>query len=132
MSTRDVIYIIDDDQIYQFTTKKALEILGFQNKIKSFLDGEEAMNFISNNIENEEELPDIIFLDINMPIMNGYEFLDEFLSVNSKFTKKVTIHLVSSSVDQVDIDKAEKNSHIASYITKPIKIEKLKTILDNF
>lgn len=125
------ICIVDDDEIYKFTVVKTLESLDLDKNIKAFADGEEAFDFLINNLNNEQELPDVILLDINMPIMDGFEFMEEYIKIKPKVGKKITIYMVSSSVDPVDIEKAKSFSEISDYIIKPIKPGELRTIITN-
>lgn len=130
MNTPVNICIVDDDDIYQFTVIKTLELLEFEKNIQVFSDGEEALEFLLNNLDKNEELPDVIFLDINMPIMDGYQFMEEYVKIKSKLGKKTVIYMVSSSVDPVDIEKAKRISDISDYIIKPIEPGKLKSIME--
>lgn len=121
--------IVDDDDIYQYTITKTIQILGLPHKTSVFSDGEEALNFILANTENDSELPDIILLDINMPIMDGFQFMEEFEKIESKLNKEISIYMVSSSVDPVDIEKAKNIPAITDYIIKPLKPGDLKDIM---
>ncbi|MFY0712812.1 response regulator [Seonamhaeicola sp. NFXS20] len=123
------ICIIDDDDIYQFTVIKTLESLKLAKKIIAFSDGEEALNFFIENLNKSTELPDVVLLDINMPIMDGFQFMEEYVKIKPKVGKKIIIYMVSSSVDPVDIKKAKSISEISDYIIKPIKSGELKSIL---
>jgi len=131
MNNKYNICIIDDDDIYQYTIIKILQSLKLNKKIIAFSDGEEALDFLIDNLYNDEELPDVIFLDINMPIMDGFQFIEEYVKLKPKWNKKITIYMVSSSVDPVDIEKAKNISEISDYIIKPIKAGELKTIMAN-
>ncbi|MFD2541992.1 response regulator [Lacinutrix gracilariae] len=122
--------IVDDDDIYQFTIKKTIQSLNYAKSVLAFSDGEEALQFMMDNISNEEDLPDIILLDINMPIMDGFQFMDEFIKIKPKLSKKITIYMASSSVDETDIKKAHQISEISDYIIKPIKQGKIKSIIE--
>ncbi|WP_055437438.1 response regulator [Lacinutrix algicola] len=122
--------IVDDDDIYQFAIKKTIESLNLTQKIIAFSDGEEALNFMIENLNNDEELPDVILLDINMPIMDGFQFMEEYIQIKPKLGKKITIYMVSSSVDQTDIDRANRISDVSDYIIKPIKPGKIKSIIE--
>ncbi|WP_289046507.1 response regulator [uncultured Olleya sp.] len=124
------ICIVDDDEIYKFTVVKILKSIGFDKNIMAFSDGDEAFNFITNNLENVKALPDVILLDINMPIMDGFQFMDEFVKINPRVGKKITIYMVSSSVDAKDVKKAASISEISDYIIKPIKRGELQNILE--
>ncbi|ADV47624.1 response regulator [Cellulophaga sp. E16_2] len=122
--------IVDDDDIYQFTIKKTIKSLNLAKDIIAFSDGEEALNFMIENLNKDDELPDIILLDINMPIMDGFQFMEEYVKIKPKLGKKITIYMVSSSVDVADIERAKKISEISDYIIKPIKKGKLKAIVE--
>lgn len=127
------IYLIDDDPIYRFTFEVNFKRLGDQYKLKCFGDGEEAIIFIKDQMSNAIELPDIVFLDINMPIMDGWDFMDEFVEIKSNLAKLPLIYMVSSSVDQKDVDKSKTYSEITDYLVKPVtmvKINELITSLD--
>jgi len=125
-----IICIIDDDDIYQFTVTKAIQSSKLARKILAFSDGEEALNFMVDNIANSAEIPDVIFLDINMPIMDGFEFMEEFVKIKPKVGKKVTVYMVSSSVDPSDIERAKKISAISDYLVKPIYGDQISSILE--
>ena len=129
MSSSINVFIVDDDDIYKFTMIKTLKSLKLTNRIKVFSDGEEALDFMLDNLHNDKELPDVIFLDIDMPIMDGFEFMEEYVKLKPKLGKKITIYMVSSSVDPVDIDRAKKISEITDYIVKPITQDQLTYIM---
>tara|TARA_R110000868_G_scaffold145181_2_gene365172 strand:- start:80673 stop:81092 length:420 start_codon:yes stop_codon:yes gene_type:complete len=124
------ICIVDDDDIYQFTMVKTIESLQLVNNIIVFSDGEEALNFMLENLNKEDELPDVIFLDINMPIMDGFQFMEEYVKIKPELGKKILIYMVSSSVDPIDIARAKKISDISDYIIKPVKKGELKAIIE--
>jgi CheY-like chemotaxis protein len=130
MSKNFSFCIVDDDDIYQFTIKKTIKSLNVAKSIIAFSDGEEALNFMIENLNNDEELPDVILLDINMPIMDGFQFMEEYIKIKPKLGKKITIYMVSSSVDTSDIERAKKISEVSDYIIKPIKENQLTTILN--
>ncbi|MCK0136773.1 response regulator [Arenibacter sp. S6351L] len=108
---------------------KTMKSLNLTDKIMVFSDGEEALDFMLDNLHNDKELPDVIFLDIDMPIMDGFQFMEEYVKIKPKLGKKITIYMVSSSVDPVDIDRAKKISEITDYIVKPITHDQLTTIV---
>ena len=126
-----IICIVDDDEIYKFTFKKTLEIKNLAKKILVFSDGEEAIKFMFANLGNAKELPDVIFLDINMPIMDGFQFMDEYVKIHPRVGKKIIIYMVTSSVDPVDLEHAKKYDEISDYIVKPIKADDLSKIINS-
>ncbi|EMY62169.1 response regulator [Leptospira terpstrae] len=119
------ICVIDDDTIYQFTTKKIISNAGIKEEVLIFSDAENALEFFNTESENRDKLPDIIFLDINMPFMDGWQFLDAFAKIVPRFPKSIEVFLVSSSVDEADTDRAAKIPLISGYIFKPFTKEKL-------
>lgn len=124
-----ILSLIDDDEIYQYGFKRTVEKSKFTKKVLVFSDGEQAINFMVDNIANSQMLPDVIFLDINMPIMNGFEFMEEYIKLKPKLGKKITIYMVSSSINPSDIERAKKISDLTDYIIKPIEESTLKEIL---
>ncbi|SKB66780.1 response regulator [Maribacter arcticus] len=123
--------IVDDDLIYRFTMVKTLESIKLPMDIMVFSDGEKAINFMLDNLDNEPEYPDVIFLDIDMPVMDGFQFMEEFIKIKPRIGKSITIYMVSSSIDPVDIERANNISAISDYIIKPIGLVRLKEIMEN-
>lgn len=122
------IMIIDDDAIFQFITKKMIDKIAPECAVLQFPDGKYALEFIKESRINGLELPNLLFLDINMPLVNGWVFLEQF-SGNCPEGYSPTIYMVSSSDDPVDVERAGKNDLITSYLTKPITPTKLKAII---
>jgi CheY-like chemotaxis protein len=118
------ICIIDDDPIYQLITKKIIEKNNLFSDRLSFTDGSEALDFF----EEEKKIPDILLLDIEMPGMDGWDFLDEFCNLKKSFGKDINIYIISSSIANEDIEKAKTYNCITGFISKPINLEKLKKI----
>lgn len=119
-------YIVDDDPLYNFGTKKILEFTAFSDEVSYFLNGEDALKDLNKRIQEGAPLPDIILLDINMPIMNGWEFLEQVS--NTEFTHPIKIFMVSSSINQDEIDRANSYPLVAEYIVKPLTLEKVKAL----
>lgn len=118
------IYIIDDDPIYQLVTKKLIEKTSLFDDSKSFVNGSEALSYF----ENTGDIPDVILLDIEMPEMDGWDFLNQLLSIEKKFDKEATIYIASSSIAIEDKMKAKNYPCVKDFLSKPMNIEKLKTI----
>ena len=131
MSKPSIICIVDDDDIYKFTITKTIEKEKLAKKILVFSDGEQAFDFLKANLENNGNLPDVIFLDINMPIMDGFEFMEEYAKIHPKVGKKIIIYMVTSSVDPTDEIRANKIAQVSDYIVKPIDLSTLRSVLDS-
>ena len=114
------ICLIDDDDLFHFITQKVIERTGFVKNIRVFYNGREAIRFIESVRTMKEELPDVILLDLAMPVMDGWEFLEEFSSLKPKLGKKIIIYIVSSSNDPADIIKAKSISEVTDFIIKPV------------
>ncbi|GAB4380719.1 MAG: response regulator [Salibacteraceae bacterium] len=125
-----VVCIVDDDDIYQYTATKAIKALGVVKKILVLSDGEQALEYLEHNILNPALLPDVIYLDINMPYLDGWGFMDEYAKKKPKLPKKITIYLVTSSVSPYDIERAKKISDISDYLVKPITMEDFKRTIE--
>eukprot|EP00933_Yihiella_yeosuensis_P036148 TRINITY_DN29862_c0_g1_i1.p1 TRINITY_DN29862_c0_g1~~TRINITY_DN29862_c0_g1_i1.p1 ORF type:complete len:131 (-),score=25.26 TRINITY_DN29862_c0_g1_i1:105-497(-) len=125
------VCLIDDDDIYQFLLKKELRHTNLVERINLFSDGRKAMEFFKENKGNTEALPDVIFLDINMPIMNGWRFLEEFKQLQDDISKKITIYMVSSSFDDRDVTRSQEYAEVTDYIIKPVKRSNLISVLED-
>lgn len=128
MKKINIACIIDDDPIFVFGTKKIMEMTNFCESIVVYKNGKEAYESLKAIILANEPQPDIILLDLNMPVWDGWQFLDEFIQIPNK--KTITIYIITSSVDPADVQKAKKYDAISSYIVKPITTAELKKILN--
>ncbi len=117
-------YIIDDDKLTARLVSILLTTYGFSDDIKLFNNSELAMEDLTKNASEINTLPDIILLDINMPIMDGWQFLEEYKNLSIK--KDISIFIITSSIDPLDLETSKKFPIIRSYIQKPITSEKLK------
>jgi CheY-like chemotaxis protein len=125
-----IVAIVDDDPIYRFTSLRSIERQQLASKILEFNSGGDALEFLKNNSGNASHLPDFILLDINMPLTDGWMFLDEFDKLKSLLPKSIVIYMVSSSIDQRDIQRAKSNALVKDYLIKPIPQEKFKEVLN--
>ena len=122
--------IIEDNSASIFWIKEIMNEVHFANHLITYTNGKEALDDLSEKIKDAASTPEVIFLDINMPVMDGWEFLDEFSKIEP--AKKIHIYVLTSSEDPEDTVKAEKYKSIAGYIVKPVTEEKLKEILVSF
>lgn len=127
--TPPTVCLIDDDRIYQFTAKRIIELVNPTQKVLAFFNGKEAIDFFNQPTASVVSLPDIIFLDINMPVMNGWEFLEDYNAIKHKFPKNIAIYMVSSSIDENDRLRS-KSFGVTDYIEKPINQHMMRQILD--
>lgn|SRR5690554_1339138 len=123
--------VVDDDPISCFINQKILELTKITQQVKIVHNGAEAIKFIRNSIQeppDKQTLPDLIFLDLNMPVMNGFEFLSVFQGFPTAYRKEVKIVVLTSSNNIADRKKA-KDFNVAGYINKPLTIESARSLL---
>ena len=125
----NLVALIDDDEIVKFIGSKVIESTNLVDRIKTFSNGEEAITFLKSNSKNPDLLPEIILLDLNMLIMDGFEFLEKYIMLEPKLSKKITIYVVSSSISPTDAERINQISEVSDYIVKPITKEKFEKIV---
>lgn len=132
MKPVNTICIVDDDKIFQFLIKKQIENKKLANNVITFSDGEEAISFFREAINSDPNiLPDIILLDLNLPTMDGWDFLEGFLVLKPKLPKKIHIYVVSAFMNLSDIDRVMKLKEVSDYMVKPITDQMLIDIVGN-
>lgn len=125
----NLVALIEDDEIVKFIESKVIESTKLVNRIKTFSNGEEAINFLEIHSKTPDLLPEIILLDLNMPIMDGFEFLEKYILLKPKLGRKITIYVASSSISPIDMEKISQVSEVSDYIIKPITKEKFEKIV---
>ena len=127
-STRFII--IDDDVFNNTICTVTITKTVNDAAIKTFLDPREGFNYIASEYsEPNEESNAILFLDINMPLMNGWQFLEKFADLDERVKERVKIYILSSSVDKRDIQKAKENKYVKHYLVKPLTKETIRLVI---
>lgn len=126
----DLACIIEDNPANIFWMEDIMSEVEFCKNLLIFVNGKEALDGLKKIYLKEEELPDVIFLDLNMPIMDGWEFLDEFTRLPAP--KKVIIYIVTSSINPADFERSRQYEMVSNFIVKPVTVERLKEILHEF
>lgn len=119
----NLIVLVDDDPINNLINKRLISKLDLSPAVMDFLEAEKALEFISKDgIKNT-----LILLDINMPVMNGWDFLYKYAELEKKRNDKIV--MLSSSIDHQDIKKSKDFSYVKGFIEKPLTREKLRKVL---
>lgn len=123
------IWIIDDDPMSSFMLKRLAELGELADIITIYNSARAALDYLQANPKATNQLPDIILLDIYMPVVNGWDFLTKFKEIKNTLSKQVAIMVVSSSDHPRDINQAESFEEVMAYVTKPVSLERLKELL---
>ncbi len=124
-------FIIDDDPIFVFGSKVLLKKNGFASNIVVFQNGKEALEKIVELLQSQGVLPEVIFLDLNMPIMDGWEFLEAFGKLSG--VEHIRLYILSSSIDSRDMERAKQYDIVTDFIAKPLtdgRISKLQNSIE--
>lgn len=126
------VMLIDDSEIDNFINQKMMEGHGFSERIYVHTSSRSALEFMkslrSTGLNLHELLPRIIFLDINMPIMDGFQFIEEFEKMGEEITSACKIVMLTSSINPADLEKSKKTPAICQYINKPLTKEMLESL----
>lgn len=120
------VLLIDDNSLDNFVNKKLLESIGFAQEVNAFQSPVEALDFIKN--AKHTELPEVIFLDINMPEMDGFQFLDAFALLTEATQNQCKIIMLSTSESFKDLNRANKNRFIKKFLNKPLTAQTVQAI----
>lgn len=120
------VLLLDDNTLDNFVNKKLLEMNSFAGKIEVFESAPETLAYLRK--ENSQHLPDIIFLDIMMPGMDGFQFLEEFEKLPDEVQKKCKIIMLSTSESFKDLNRANKSHFVCKFLNKPLNEQVLDAI----
>lgn len=120
MAQYKTVMLVDDNEIDNLINQEMIRSTNFAKNILVFLTGQEALAFLKENEHDNNLLPEIIFLDINMPVMNGFQFLEVFDGLSETVQGKCKIIMLSSSISPKDIDQAASSRYVRKYLNKPL------------
>jgi len=122
------VLLVDDNQIDTLINEKVLETLGLVKQFHKAVNGEQALQIIEHYKNGVPIVPDIILLDLNMPVMDGFEFIQKFQALEFQQKEKMLIIILTSSSSRSDMERANKLG-IKYYLTKPLDPERVKSII---
>ena len=132
-SKLNCVLLVDDDEPTNFFNKMILEEFNCAENIEVADSGQDALNYLENAVdENDTSSPDLIFLDINMPAMNGWDFLERYSNLDKKHKANVVIVMLTTSLNPDDCAKANSIPDVSGFETKPLTAEKLQAILKKY
>lgn len=117
------VLLVDDDKINNYINERLIKKLNFSESIKVVTNGQEAIEYLEGELSLDRPLPQLILLDINMPVMDGFEFIEAFKKI--KYNQRVVIVVLTTSTNYKDIEKINNAEEVAGYINKPLTEQKL-------
>ncbi|MFN4122804.1 MAG: response regulator [Flavobacteriales bacterium] len=130
MQTIDRLYIIDDDKVVLHIFDRLVRKKGCFGIVEAFLDSEDAMQKIKTQLEIKTDIPDIVLIDINMPRVDGWEFI-EMLEIDQP-QHSIPFMIISSSIDPEDIERSKRYPCVLDFIPKPLSLDKLDYIIERY
>jgi CheY-like chemotaxis protein len=136
-SKLNCVLVIDDDEPTNYFNQLLLEKAGCATHIQVAQSGQEALDYLTKSRKpaGEEELfpcPDLILLDINMPAMDGWEFLEKYKKISNEHKGRIIVVMLTTSLLQEDVAKAKSTPEISGFEHKPLTVENLNRILDKY
>lgn len=124
------VLIIDDDPIHQRIVQIMIAKHHIYDDYISFTEAEKALEFLNQQADHKELLPDVILLDLNMPVVDGWDFLEAFEKIAGNLKKEIRIFIVTSSVDEKDKQKSHDFTMVKGFISKPLSTEMIRDTLN--
>jgi CheY-like chemotaxis protein len=129
MDSKIDLLVIDDDDINIFIIKKIVEKTGYNINMVAKTNGQLAIDHLNTLLEENQAFPQLVLIDINMPVLNGWEFLEAYDKL--EIEQRVDMYMLSSSVYENDIEKAKTYKTVKGFISKPLSINRLIELFDS-
>lgn len=115
-----VVMLVDDAYLDLYINTRIIKKCDASTVVKTFDSAVNALNDLQSNKSHKDQIPDIIFLDLNMPVMTGFQFLDEFKTLSAELPSGTNIYVLSSSFDPADISRSKDSEFVVDFIEKPL------------
>ena len=126
------VLLIDDDEATNLVNKMVVNKLDCAESVEIAYNGQEALDFLKSTTDGKYPQPDLIILDINMPVMDGWEFLEEYNQLNDDQLGRVVVTMLTTSLNPEDKAKADNSPNINDFLNKPLTTEALAGIIAHY
>jgi CRISPR-associated protein Cas8b1/Cst1 subtype I-B len=124
----DLALLVDDNDIDNFINERMITTSGFAKNVVVKNSAQGALEYLSSILSKGEALPKVIFLDLNMPVMDGFAFLEQYENFNDELKAHCKIIVLSSSISPEDINRASTNPHVQKFLNKPLSEKYLNAV----
>lgn len=121
------VWLIDDDELSNYLNANTLQTKSFSADVQVFTSAEEALAELDLSVK-KKTFPDFIFLDLNMPVVNGWDFLNTYRNFPEAMKEKCTLYILSSSIDEDDINRSKLYEDVRDFFSKPLKKKDLEIV----
>jgi CheY-like chemotaxis protein len=123
------VWLIDDDEVFVFLTKKLITASEQEVSLETYINGQDAIDRLREVAADETALPDLILLDLNMPVMDGWEFLNAYEQVEFSKPDKIHLYIVTSSISPYEVERAKQIPAVQEFIVKPMVKQKFVELI---
>lgn len=123
------VLLVDDDEATNFLHQVYLKEWDLAEDIYTAMNGQEALDFLESNLDFRKNKPSLILLDINMPVMNGFEFMEAYAELDATMKASIVVVMLTSSIHPSDKDRAGGVKDLNSFMNKPLTKEQLESVI---
>ena len=127
----ECVLLIDDDKVTNFYNKRVVSKLDNFEEVNAVTNGQMALDYLNDSKNGLCKKPDLIFLDINMPAMDGWEFIEEYKKLDTTFTSSIKIVMLTTSNNPDDYKRSLTIESVDDYINKPLSTDLLSNLVEN-